>query len=98
MENMVTMDEEAFDAYFSSERMWATLLSDGTPLALRQDGFDIPVHFEERQEYVKKVQEVRMNEFTEQVRRLIHIFLLVVMHWFIGHSAFILAAGQHDLA
>ena len=68
MENMASMDEESFDAYFSDEeRTWTTVLSGGDMCSLRLSGADQPVLYHDRLEYAKLVQEARLHEADRQV-------------------------------
>jgi len=80
VENMAHMDEDSFDAYFSGERMWATVLSDGSLVQLRPDGVDVPVHYEERIDYALAVQHERMKEMDQQIAALRRGLLAVVPH------------------
>ena len=68
MENMEAMNEDTFMAYFSDERTWSTVLSNGEIVPLKNNGENETVHYEERIEYAQKVQEVRMKEADKQVR------------------------------
>ncbi len=69
MENMESMDEETFAAYFGTERTWSTLTSDGTVVPLRPDGTEESVTYGDRLEYSRLVQQTRMTESSEQVQR-----------------------------
>lgn len=70
IENMEIMDEEAFNAYFSDERTWTAVLSDGTVVPLKDDGQDTLVPYAERHEYCRLVQETRLGESDAQVNAI----------------------------
>ena len=67
IENMDSMDEESFMAYFGEERTWTTVLSNGHTVPLRPDGADSVVAYEDRHEYSQLVQAVRLSETDRQV-------------------------------
>jgi hypothetical protein len=67
IENMDNMDQLEFEAYFSDERTWMTVLSDGTVVPLTSDSGDSIVQYEERQQYSALVKAVRMSESDKQV-------------------------------
>ncbi|XP_013403036.1 E3 ubiquitin-protein ligase HECTD3 isoform X2 [Lingula anatina] len=78
LETMETLDQETFEAHFGEDRTWTTVLSDGTPLPLKSADSDSAVQYEDRVEYIKLVQEARMNECEEQVAALREGLLSVV--------------------
>jgi len=61
------MNEQDFDAYFSEERTWMTVLSNGTLVPLIPDGVDKVVQYGDRHEYSELVKATRMSESDQQV-------------------------------
>ena len=67
IESIESMDKEGYDAYFSEERVWTTVLSDGSTVPLKPDGADLSVRYEDRLEYCAIVKKLRMTEADKQV-------------------------------
>ena len=67
IENMALMNEAEFDAYFSEDRTWTTILSNGTLVPLMPDGMEKVVHYLDRHEYSAMVKACRMSESDRQV-------------------------------
>ncbi|XP_074642491.1 E3 ubiquitin-protein ligase HECTD3-like [Tubulanus polymorphus] len=70
IESMIMMDEETFVAHFGDYLMWCTVLSDGTTVELKPNGANIPVLYDERNEFCRQVQKLRMTEADEQVNAI----------------------------
>ena len=69
LESLQKMDRETFETNFASEMTFTTVLSDQTEVTLTGGGSEVPVSYEDRMEYCRLVQAVRMNENKEQVRK-----------------------------
>ena len=67
IERIESMDKESYDAHFSEERVWTTVLSDGSTVSLKPDGADLSVRYEDRLEYCAMVKKLRMTEADKQV-------------------------------
>ncbi|ELU04919.1 hypothetical protein CAPTEDRAFT_168000 [Capitella teleta] len=78
IENMVSMDEDNFSAFFGEERTWTTVLSDGTCVSLKPNGTEENVAYADRQEYCSAVQVTRMAESEAQISAISRGLLQVV--------------------
>ncbi|KAK2156588.1 hypothetical protein LSH36_209g02031 [Paralvinella palmiformis] len=78
IENMDMMNEQDFDAYFSEERTWMTVLSNGTLVPLIPDGVDKVVQYGDRHEYSELVKATRMSESDQQIDAIKRGLLSVV--------------------
>ena len=67
IDHMETMDLQAFDVYFGSDRTWSLVLSNGRMVTLREDGENQAVEYEDRAEYATLVRQHRMGESDQQV-------------------------------
>ncbi|XP_046562104.1 E3 ubiquitin-protein ligase HECTD3-like [Haliotis rubra] len=64
-----TMDEQTFSAL---ERQWSLTLSDGTSVSLKvdSDGNPLSLKYEDRTDYCREVQKIRMAESDQQIQAL----------------------------
>ena len=98
---MENLDKEGFEAYFSEERNWTVVLSDGSVISLKPEGTDKYVTHADVKEYCQLVKKHRMQESQKQVRTqiefLCHIQKIIWMLWFyIGRAS--LAIVFRDVA
>lgn len=64
---METMDRETFEFRFGEELVYTTMLSDGQMVELIPGGSNVAVRYEDRSEFVRLVQKVRLEESKQQV-------------------------------
>jgi len=69
IELMKTMSREEFEAYFSNTLTWSLSLMNGNVVHLSPAHGDVssPVSYEDRLEYARLIEDMRMNENKEQV-------------------------------
>lgn len=66
---MGTMDRETFEFRFGEELVYTTMLSDGQMVDLVPGGSNVAVRYEDRTEFIRLVQQARLEESKQQVRR-----------------------------
>lgn len=67
MENVESMDQEAFLSYFGDERTFVCTLCNGNTEPVTQGGEKKLLTYDNRLEYVQCVKDIRMSEFNKQV-------------------------------
>lgn len=67
LDAMENMDQETFEFRFGEELVYTTLLSDGQMADLIPGGSNVGVRYEDRKEFIRLVQKVRLEESKQQV-------------------------------
>ncbi|XP_051985271.1 E3 ubiquitin-protein ligase HECTD3-like isoform X3 [Xyrauchen texanus] len=67
LEAMEHMDKETFDFKFDQELVYTTPLSDGQLVELIPGGSGVVVRYDDRNEFIRLVQKVRLDESREQI-------------------------------
>ncbi|XP_059151600.1 E3 ubiquitin-protein ligase HECTD3-like [Physella acuta] len=69
IDSLVNMDRETF---LAAGRSWSMVLSDGSHVSIRvdDDGNPKPLSYDEREEYVLKVREIRLGECDKQLKAM----------------------------
>ncbi|XP_033636883.1 E3 ubiquitin-protein ligase HECTD3-like [Asterias rubens] len=78
LESFQKMDKETFETNFASEMTFTTVLSDQSEVMLTSRGSEAAVAYEDRMEWCRLVQSVRMNENKDQVDAMRRGLLRVV--------------------
>lgn len=63
------MDKETFEFRFGEELVYTTLLTNGQMVELIPGGSNVAVRYEDRSEFIRLVQEARLEEGKKQVGR-----------------------------
>lgn len=74
LDAMENMDQETFEFRFGEELVYTTLLSDGQMVELIPGGSNVGVRYEDRKEFIRLVQNARLEEGKQQVE---HRFLVL---------------------
>ncbi|XP_065069856.1 E3 ubiquitin-protein ligase HECTD3-like [Rhopilema esculentum] len=69
-ETLETLDKETYQEKFFGVLKYSTVLSDGSVYQLKENGVETDVPYEERTEYMKLVQNVKMSEFNDQINSI----------------------------
>jgi len=77
-ETLEALDKETYDEKFGEVLKYSTVLTDGSVYQLKERGFETAVPYEERMEYIKLVQNAKMDEFEDQISALRHGLLKTV--------------------
>ncbi|TKS79447.1 E3 ubiquitin-protein ligase HECTD3 [Collichthys lucidus] len=67
LDAMENMDQETFEFRFGEELVYTTLLSDGQMADLIPGGSNVAVRYEDRKEFIRLVQKVRLEESKQQI-------------------------------
>ncbi|CAL1547476.1 unnamed protein product [Lymnaea stagnalis] len=69
IDNLVNMDR---DTFMAAGRSWSMVLSDGSHITIKldDDGNPKPLAYEDREEYVEKVREIRLGECDKQLKAM----------------------------
>lgn len=67
LEAMDNMDQATFEFRFGEELVYTTLLSDGQMVELIPGGSNVAVRYEDRGDFIRLVQKVRLEESKQQV-------------------------------
>lgn len=67
LEAMGNMDQATFEFRFGEELVYTTLLSDGQMVELIPGGSNVAVRYEDRGDFIRLVQKVRLEESKQQV-------------------------------
>uniref|UniRef100_A0A4W3I874 HECT domain containing 3 n=1 Tax=Callorhinchus milii TaxID=7868 RepID=A0A4W3I874_CALMI len=68
LEAMETMDKETYEFKFGNELTYTTVLSDHSVVDLIPDGSNAIVQYEDRKEFIRLVQKVRLEESKDQIQ------------------------------
>lgn len=66
LDAMENMDQETFEFRFGEELVYTTLLSDGQMVELIPGGCNVAVCYEDRKEFIRLVQQARLEESKQQ--------------------------------
>lgn len=80
LEAMENMDKDTFEFRFGEELVYTTPLTDGHMMDLIPGGSNVPVRYEDRKEFIRLVQKVRLEESRQQVGD--KLLLLYYCSWF----------------
>ncbi|XP_064625661.1 E3 ubiquitin-protein ligase HECTD3-like isoform X2 [Lineus longissimus] len=78
IDTMESMDKDTFDAHLADDLTWSIVRSDGVTIPLKENGANVKVTFDDRLEYIRLVQDARMNESNEQTKAMRQGLLEVV--------------------